>query len=90
MEKMSTPAVAPREMPQRKELPALILPGITLVVSPLVALMVDQLRKLPPIIPGGLISSSQASEEASETMDRLLGGDIKANFHGSFVQKDYL
>ncbi|KAG1331339.1 putative ATP-dependent DNA helicase Q-like 5 [Cocos nucifera] len=32
----------------------------------------------------------QTSEEASETMDKLLGGDIKVNFHGSFVQKDDL
>ena len=41
------------------QLPALILPGVTLVVSPLVALMIDQLRQLPPVIKGGLISSSQ-------------------------------
>lgn len=41
------------------QLPALILPGITLVVSPLVALMIDQLKQLPPMIPGGLLSSSQ-------------------------------
>ena len=49
------------------QLPALILPGITLVVSPLVALMVDQLRKLPPVIPGGLISSSQVIRSLSCT-----------------------
>lgn len=41
------------------QLPALVLPGITLVVSPLVALMIDQLKQLPPMIPGGLLSSSQ-------------------------------
>nr|XP_010912885.3 ATP-dependent DNA helicase Q-like 5 [Elaeis guineensis] len=74
------------------QLPALILPGTTLVVSPLVALMVDQLRKLPPVIPGGLISSSQTSEEASETMDRLLGGDIKVLFVSPerFLNADFL
>jgi len=41
------------------QLPALILPGITLVVSPLVALMIDQLRQLPYVIRGGLLSSTQ-------------------------------
>jgi len=41
------------------QLPALILPGITLVVSPLVALMTDQLRQLPYVIRGGLLSSTQ-------------------------------
>lgn len=41
------------------QLPAMVLPGITLVVSPLVALMIDQLKQLPPMIQGGLISSGQ-------------------------------
>lgn len=43
------------------QLPAIVLPGITLVVSPLVALMIDQLKNLPPAISGGLLSSSQVS-----------------------------
>lgn len=37
----------------------MILPGLTLVVSPLLSLMVDQLRKLPAFLPGGLLASSQ-------------------------------
>lgn len=41
------------------QIPAMILPGLTLVVSPLVALMIDQLRHLPPVIRGGFLSSSQ-------------------------------
>lgn len=41
------------------QLPAMVLPGITVVVSPLVALMIDQLRHLPPMIRGGLLCSSQ-------------------------------
>lgn len=41
------------------QLAALVLPGVTLVVSPLVALMIDQLKQLPSVIPGGLLSSSQ-------------------------------
>lgn len=43
------------------QLPALVLTGITLVVSPLVALMIDQLKQLPPAIRGGLLSSSQVA-----------------------------
>lgn len=43
------------------QLPAIVFPGITLVISPLVALMIDQLKQLPPAISGGLLSSSQVS-----------------------------
>ncbi|CAI0425697.1 unnamed protein product [Linum tenue] len=43
------------------QIPAVILPGITLVVSPLVALMIDQLKQLPAAIQGGLFCSSQVS-----------------------------
>ncbi|KAG2409659.1 ATP-dependent DNA helicase [Vigna angularis] len=62
------------------QLPALILPGITLVVSPLVALMIDQLRQLPYVIKGGLLSSSQNPEEASESLMQLRQGEIKLLF----------
>ncbi|XP_078172709.1 DEAD/DEAH box RNA helicase family protein isoform X1 [Carex rostrata] len=62
------------------QLPALILPGVTLVVSPLLALMVDQLKKLPPVLPGGLLSSNQTSEESIETLNRLRCGEIKVLF----------
>lgn len=41
------------------QLPAVILPGVTLVVSPLIALMIDQLKQLPHMIRGGLLCSSQ-------------------------------
>lgn len=37
----------------------MILPGVTLVVSPLIALMIDQLKQLPYMIRGGLLCSSQ-------------------------------
>ncbi|XP_062110601.1 ATP-dependent DNA helicase Q-like 5 isoform X2 [Humulus lupulus] len=62
------------------QLPAMILPGITLVVSPLVALMIDQLRQLPPMIQGGLFCSSQTPEEVSETKMLLQQGAIKVLF----------
>lgn len=41
------------------QLPALVLEGVTIVVSPLVALMIDQLKQLPPAIQGALLCSSQ-------------------------------
>ncbi|XP_054806142.1 ATP-dependent DNA helicase Q-like 5 isoform X1 [Prosopis cineraria] len=62
------------------QLPAMILPGITLVVSPLVALMIDQQRKLPPMINGGFLCSSQTPEESSETLKQLQEGALKVLF----------
>ncbi|CAB4294759.1 unnamed protein product [Prunus armeniaca] len=59
------------------QLPSIILPGVTLVVSPLIALMIDQLKQLPHMIRGGLLSSSQRPEEASETIRLLQQGAIK-------------
>ncbi|PIN26121.1 ATP-dependent DNA helicase [Handroanthus impetiginosus] len=62
------------------QLPALVLPGITLVVSPLVALMIDQLKQLPSAIQGGLLCSTQTAEEVSETFRLLQEGAIKVLF----------
>ncbi|KAF8107902.1 hypothetical protein N665_0116s0107 [Sinapis alba] len=62
------------------QIPAMILPGITLVVSPLVSLMIDQLKHLPSVIKGGLLSSSQRPEEATETLRKLKEGIIKVLF----------
>ncbi|XP_047310899.1 ATP-dependent DNA helicase Q-like 5 [Impatiens glandulifera] len=62
------------------QLSAMILPGITIVISPLVALMIDQLQQLHPFITGGLISSSQSMEETSETLRMLQEGSIKVLF----------
>ncbi|MFS8029125.1 putative DNA helicase [Helianthus anomalus] len=61
-------------------LPAMILEGMSLVISPLVALMYDQLRQLPPVIPGGLLCSSQTLEESSETLRRAQEGALKVLF----------
>ncbi|TVU15483.1 hypothetical protein EJB05_39006, partial [Eragrostis curvula] len=74
------------------QVPAMILPGLTLVVSPLLSLMVDQLRKLPAFLPGGLLASSQTSEEFHETLQKLRGGEIKVLFVSPerFLNEEFL
>ncbi|KAB2045776.1 hypothetical protein ES319_D01G184900v1 [Gossypium barbadense] len=74
------------------QIPAVVLPGITLVVSPLVALMIDQLKQLPRMIQGGLLSSSQGPEEAAETLRMVQEGSIKVLFVSPerFLNADFL
>ena len=60
------------------QLPALALPGLTLVVSPLIALMKDQVDALEANgIPGAFINSTQSAGEMSQVVRRLRAGDIK-------------
>ncbi|AHY44675.1 RecQ family ATP-dependent DNA helicase [Stutzerimonas decontaminans] len=60
------------------QLPALLLPHLTLVVSPLLALMQDQLAFLHRNgIAAGSIDSAQSREQASETMARAKSGELK-------------
>ncbi len=60
------------------QLPALLLPHLTLVVSPLLALMQDQLAFLQRQgIAAGSIDSAQSREQASETMARAKSGELK-------------
>ena len=55
------------------QLPALILPGLTLVVSPLISLMKDQVDNLieKGITSGGFINSTQTTDERKHEMERL-------------------
>lgn len=62
------------------QLPALILPGMVLVVSPLVSLMQDQLARLPPCLTGALLSSGQSSLEGENTIRLLREGKVKVLF----------
>lgn len=74
------------------QLPAVILPGLTLVVCPLVALMIDQLKQLPPIVPGGLLSVVQTTEEVAETLKLIREGMIKVLFVSPerFLNEEFL
>ena len=60
------------------QLPAMALPGLTLVVSPLIALMKDQVDALEANgIPAGFINSAQTSAEFSNVVRRVRAGEIK-------------
>ncbi len=60
------------------QLPALLLPHLTLVVSPLLALMQDQLAFLHRHgIAAASIDSAQSREQTSETMARTKSGELK-------------
>lgn len=60
------------------QIPALIFEGMTLVVSPLIALMQDQVQALNQLgIPAANISSQLSQEEINEVINRCLSGEIK-------------
>ena len=60
------------------QLPAVLLPHLTLVVSPLLALMQDQLAFLQRHgIAAGSIDSAQSRDDANEVMARARSGELK-------------
>ena len=60
------------------QLPAVILPGLTVVISPLVALMKDQVDSAIDLgIPAAFLNSSLTSPEAAAVYRRLEAGELK-------------
>ena len=60
------------------QLPALLLPGVTLVISPLISLMKDQVAALTQIgIPAAFINSSLSSEQQRDVFQRARQGGYK-------------
>ena len=60
------------------QIPALIFPGLTVVVSPLIALMKDQVEQLKELgVPALFLNSSLSFEEYQENMSRVRRGEIK-------------
>ena len=61
-------------------LPAAIMDGICLVVSPLISLMQDQLRQLPPKIPAASLSGSMTTAQMALIVDDIMRGRYKELF----------
>ena len=61
-------------------LPAAISDGICLVVSPLISLMQDQLRQLPPKIPAATLSGSMTIAQMALIVDDVMRGRYKVLF----------
>ncbi|WP_438446017.1 DNA helicase RecQ [Gorillibacterium sp. sgz5001074] len=60
------------------QLPAAMLPGVSLVVSPLISLMKDQVDALNQAgIPAALINSTLSSKELNDTFRRIAAGEFK-------------
>lgn len=61
-------------------MPAFMLPGITIVVTPLLALMQDHLSRLPACLPGAIWSSEQSVAAIDALIRRLREGTVKVLF----------
>lgn len=60
------------------QIPALLFPGVTLVISPLIALMKDQVNQLKSNgIPAELISSEFNQHEITQILDETKKGNVK-------------
>src|SRR6476660_4921013 len=60
------------------QVPALMLPGLTVVLSPLISLMKDQVDALVKRgIPATFVNSTLASSEVSDRMGRVYRGETK-------------
>ncbi len=60
------------------QIPALLLPGITVVVSPLISLMKDQVGALTASgVPAAFLSSTQTQEESRAVLSTIAKGGVK-------------
>lgn len=60
------------------QLPALVLEGLTLVISPLISLMKDQVDSLNEVgIPAAFINSTLSNLEMNERVRKAARGEIK-------------
>src|SRR3989442_6276364 len=63
------------------QLPALALPGLTLVVSPLIALMKDQVDQLSRLgLPATVINSTVSRQQQRSRLEQAIAGRIKLLF----------
>ena len=60
------------------QLPALLNDGLTVVISPLIALMRDQVRGLQAVgVAAGAITSGNTEEEVDHVFSQIISGDLK-------------
>lgn len=60
------------------QLPALLMPGLTIVVSPLISLMKDQVDSLKQMgVAAGYLNSSQSREESLTIFQQMQRGELK-------------
>jgi ATP-dependent DNA helicase RecQ len=60
------------------QVPAMLLPGITIVISPLISLMKDQVDTLDEIgLPATFVNSTLSGAEMSARLDAAARGDVK-------------
>ncbi len=63
------------------QIPAIVFDGLTLVISPLISLMQDQVRQLVELdIPALVLNSSLSSEEYQSNLENLKNGQVKLLF----------
>lgn len=75
------------------QLPALLREGVMLVVSPLIALMQDQVRLLTGMgIPAAYLNSSLSARDAAEVMEQVLRGHLRLLYLAPerLLQTDFL
>ena len=62
------------------QLPALLLPGLTLVISPLIALMLDQCASAPQQLSPAVLWSGQSRADALQVLQDVKSGRVKLLF----------
>lgn len=62
------------------QLPSLVLEGLTIVISPLLSSITDQITNLPKCLPGAVLSSFTSSNQKAEIFDSIKSNKLKIVF----------